>query len=79
MSIFDLKAGESAVISRIDVTGGARARLDALGVKVGERAEVIAFSLFKSSVLISCAAVRVGVRKALAKKIEVEAAENERG
>lgn len=71
MSVFDLKAGEIAEISRIDIEGGARARLDALGIKVGEKVEVIAFSLFKSSVLISCAAVRVGVRKALAKKIEV--------
>ena len=71
MSVFDLKAGECAEISRIDIEGGARSRLDALGIKVGEKVEVIAFSLFKSSVLISCAAVRVGVRKALAKKIEV--------
>ena len=71
MSVFDLKAGECARITDIALEGGARSRLDALGIKVGERVEVIAFSLFKSSVLISCAAVRIGVRKALAKKIEV--------
>ena len=53
MSVFDLKAGECAEISRIDIEGGARSRLDALGIKVGEKVEVIAFSLFKSSVLIS--------------------------
>ena len=73
MSGFDLKAGECARITDIALEGGARSRLDALGIKVGEKVEVIAFSLFKSSVLISCAAVRVGVRKALAKKIEVRA------
>lgn len=73
MSVFDLKAGECAEISRINIDGSARLRLDALGIKVGEKVEVIAFSLFKSSVLISCTAVRVGVRKALAKKIEVRA------
>ncbi len=73
MSVFDLKAGECARITDIALEGGARSRLDALGIKVGEKGEVIAFSLFKSSVLISCAAVRVGVRKALAKKIEVSA------
>lgn len=72
MSVFDLKAGECAEITRINIDGGARARLDALGIKVGEKVEVIAFSLFKSSVLISCAAVRAGIRKALAKKIEVK-------
>ena len=71
MSVFDLKAGECARITDIALEGGARSRLDALGRKVGEKVEVIAFSLFKSSVLISCAAVRIGVRKALAKKIEV--------
>ena len=73
MSVFDLKAGECARITDIALEGGARSRLDALGIKVGEKGEGIAFSLFKSSVLISCAAVRVGVRKALAKKIEVSA------
>ncbi len=71
MSVFDLKAGECARITDIALEGGARSRLDALGIKVGEKVEVIAFSLFKSSVLISCVAVRIGVRKALAKKIEV--------
>ena len=73
MSVFDLKAGECARITDIALEGGARSRLDALGIKVGEKVEVIAFSLFKSSVLISCAAVRVGVRKANKKKIEVSA------
>ncbi len=73
MSVFDLKAGECARITDLALEGGARSRLDALGIKVGEKVEVIAFSLFKSSVLISCAAVRIGVRKALAKKIEVSA------
>lgn len=71
MSVFDLKAGEIAIIGHINIFGGARARLDALGVKEGERVEVLSFSLFKSSVLISCSAVRLGIRKSLAQKIEV--------
>lgn len=73
MSVYDLRAGQTAKITKIGVSGGARARLSALGVKEGEKVEVLSFSLFKSSVLISCAAVRVGVRKSLAKLIEVEA------
>lgn len=72
MSVYDLKMGECAKIKRINLSGGAMARLTALGVKVGEIVEVLSFSLFKSSVLISCAAVRVGLRKALATQIEVE-------
>ena len=71
MSVYDLKMGECAEITKIGIGGGARARLASLGIKVGERVEVLSFSLFKSSVLISCAAVRVGLRKSLAKQIEV--------
>lgn len=71
MRIFDLKAGQSAVITKIDLQGGALERLTALGIKVGERVEVLSFSLLKSSVLIACSAVRVGLRKSLASRIEV--------
>ncbi len=72
MTVFDLKAGESAKIAHITISGGARSRLDALGIREGERITALSFSLFKSSVLITCKAVRVGLRKNLAKKIAVE-------
>lgn len=72
MRVFDLQMGDIATITKIDVSGGARERLYALGVKEGERIEVISFSLLKSSVLISCNAVRVGLRKSMAQRIEVE-------
>ncbi|MBD5584739.1 MAG: ferrous iron transport protein A [Clostridia bacterium] len=72
MNVFDLKMGEVAKIRRIDLTGSALERLLSLGLAVGETVEVLSYSLFKGSVLISCNAVRVGVRKSLAKKIEVE-------
>lgn len=72
MKVFDLKAGETGVIKNIGLSGSALERLTSLGIKVGERVEVISFSLFKSSVLISCAAVRVGIRKSLAQRIEVD-------
>lgn len=71
MKLYDLKEGETGIIVRIDLSGGALERLTALGVKEGERVEVISFSLFKSSVLISCSAVRAGLRKSIAQKIEV--------
>ena len=71
MNVFDLKMGEVALIKRIDLTGSALERLTALGLKVGEQVEVLSYSLFKSSVLLSCNAVRLGIRKPLAKKIEV--------
>lgn len=71
MRVFDLKQGEVGIITKIDVAGGALERLNALGIREGEKVEVIGFSLLKSSVLISCAAVRVGIRKSLAQKIEV--------
>lgn len=72
MSVYQLKAGESGEIVKIDISGGAAARLASLGIAVGKRVTVLAFSLFKSSVLIGCGAVRLGVRKSLAKLIEVE-------
>lgn len=72
MNVFNLKQGEVARITRINLSGGAFERLAALGFKVGEKVEVLSFSLFKSSVLLSCNAVRLGVRKSIAQKIEVE-------
>ena len=36
MSVFDLKAGESAKIVKIDITGNALARLQSLGIAVGK-------------------------------------------
>ena len=72
MNVFDLKMGEVAKIKRIDLDGSALERLDAFGVKAGEQVEVLSYSLFKSSVLVSCNAVRLGIRKPLALKIEVE-------
>ncbi|MDE6666737.1 MAG: ferrous iron transport protein A [Clostridia bacterium] len=71
MNVFDLKMGEVAKIKRIDLDGSALERLTALGLNVGEQVEVLSYSLFKSSVLISCNAVRIGIRKPLALKIEV--------
>ncbi len=71
MRVFDLKTGDSAQIVKIQLDGGALERLNALGIRVGERIEVLSFSLFKSSILIACAAVRVGLRRSLAQKIEV--------
>ncbi len=71
MRVYDLKQGEVGKITKIELSGSALERLSALGVRVGEQVEVISFSLLKSSVLISCAAIRVGLRKSLAQKIQV--------
>lgn len=72
MNVFDLKMGEIAKIKRIDLSGSALERLNALGFKAGEQIEILSYSLFKSSVLLSCNAVRLGIRKPLALKIEVD-------
>ena len=72
MTVFDLKRGESARITAIKLDGGAAARLSALGLKTGTHVQVLSFSLFKSAVLLSFGAVRVGIRKALAQKLEVQ-------
>ncbi len=72
MSVYDLKAGERAKIVRIEVSGSGAARLQSLGITVGKKVTVLAFSLFKTGVLIGCGAVRVGVRREIAKLIGVE-------
>ncbi len=71
MNVFDLKRGEQAEIKSIEISGGALERLTALGFTVGKKIELLSYSLFKSGALISCGAVRLGVRSTLAKKITV--------
>ena len=72
MSVFDLNKGESAIIRSCGVTGSTLSRLSSLGITVGKKVTVLSFSLFKGSVLISCGAVRLGIRASIAKKIGVE-------
>ena len=71
MTVFDLKEGTSGKVVRMDITGPAATRLKALGLVAGVEVRALAFSLFKGGVLIGFGAVRLGMRKALAKKIEV--------
>ena len=72
MSVFDLKKGESAIIVNCNLSGSSFSRLNSLGIVVGKKITVLSFSLFKSSVLIGCGAVRLGLRAAVAENIEVE-------
>ncbi len=72
-TLYGLNRGERAAIMRVGAEGGALARLDALGVRAGAEVEAVAFSLFKSSILISCGSVRLAMRRALAEKISVKA------
>ena len=72
MTVFDLKRGERAEIERMNIEGGARARLFSLGVKEGAEIQVLSYSLFRSSVLLMAGTVRVGIRKSLANKIFVK-------
>lgn len=70
--LLDLKCGEIAKIARVTADGGALSRLTALGVVAGAQVEILAYSLFGSSVLVSCASVRVSIRRGLAEKIQIE-------
>ena len=72
MTVFNLRVGESANITKIALLGSAKKRLNSLGITVGSSVTVLAYSLFNSGVLISCGAVRVGLRKSLANLIEVK-------
>ena len=72
MTVFDLKKGEKARVKDINLCGSAAARLSALGLKKGAYVQVVSFSLFKNAALLAFGAVRVGVRRKIAEKIEVE-------
>ena len=72
MTVFDLKVGESAKVKCVAGEGPATERLRSLGLKEGVRVKALAFSLFNGGILVAFDEVRVGIRKNLAKMIEVE-------
>lgn len=71
MKLSQIKIGESCEIIAVNLPHAECSRLASLGIKSGVRVEVLAFSLFKSGVLISFQGVRVGIRHELAQNIEV--------
>ncbi len=71
MTAFNLGAGESARIIRVNVDGAAAERLRALGFYSGRVVTVLGYSLRKSSVLLACGSVRLAARRSVADKIEV--------
>lgn len=77
MDVYGLKTGESGKIIKINLSGNAAVRLNSLGVTVGKKVTALSFSLFKSSILIGCGAVRLGIRKATASLIEVQKCERD--
>ncbi len=72
ITAYDLKNGQGGRVVAVRTGGGAKARLNSLGITEGSIITLIGVSLFKSSVLLAQSAVRVGVRKALAMSIEVQ-------
>lgn len=72
MTVLNLKKGEKAKVLRVNAAGSEGARLNALGIKPGAYVQVLSYSLFKSSVLVGCGAVRATMRASLAGRIEVE-------
>lgn len=72
MSVYELKTGEKGKIISVMAEGAAGTRLSSLGIVKGKEVTALSFSLFKSSILIECDAVRLGLRKAVALLIEVK-------
>lgn len=71
MSLFDLKVGESAVICAVEIVGSAERRLHSLGIKKGEAVQALAFSIFRSSILVGVSQTRVALRRSVAQRIAV--------
>jgi Fe2+ transport system protein FeoA len=72
MNVFDLSVGSICKIVKVSVEGSAKSRLNYLGIKEGNKAEVLGFSLLNSSVLLGVGYTRIAIRKTLAKGIEVK-------
>lgn len=72
MTVFDLKKGDTAIVKKVNIEGSAAARLAALGLKNDTCIKILSFSLFKSAALLNFGAVRLGIRRPMAEKIEVE-------
>jgi Fe2+ transport system protein FeoA len=71
MSVFELNKGEIGCIEQVDLQGSSYKRLLSLGFKRGAKVEILAFSLFRSSVLVGVGYTRVAIRRAVAEKILV--------
>lgn len=68
----NLSVDDCGIIKKIKLPKESKLRLDTLGVKVGQRLVVIAFSPFKSNVLIKINGFYLGLNKSIAKGIYIE-------
>lgn len=73
MTAYELKRGDIATITDIQVAGAAGERLYSLGFVRGAKIVALGWSLFRSSVLLGCGAVRLAVGRDIASAIEVKA------
>ncbi len=72
MTAFNLKPGESAQVVSVSAYGSLAARLGALGIRNGSIVTAVGFSLFRGAILLVSGGARVGLRKSLAERIEVQ-------
>lgn len=70
LSMLSLK--DVGVVTEIKVTGEMLYRLNALGLTVGAKIKVQAFSYFNNPILISLRNYTLALRKEIADKIKVE-------
>lgn len=73
MGVFDLKKGDRATITAVNIYGAAGQRLRSLGIERGAKITVLAYSLFNGGVLVLCGYNRIAIRKSVACRIEVSA------
>ena len=71
MKLCDAKKFVPLVIQRVAVDGKTERRLKELGLFVGARIQLVAFSPLKSSVLVEMEGVRVAVSRSVAFLVEV--------
>lgn len=72
MKLSSLNLNESGIVTEIKLTGELLSRLNALGVTIGAKIKVQAFSYFNNPIMISLRNYTLALRREIADKIKVE-------
>lgn len=71
MNVCDMKAGEEAVIERVELTEGVRERLRYLNVTAGAPLVLLKVSFFKKTYMIQAQSAKIAVGREVAEGIIV--------
>ena len=71
MNVCDMKAGEEAVVEKVELTEGVRERLRYLNVTAGAPLVLLKVSFFKKTYLIQARSAKIAIGREVAEGIRV--------